>query len=157
MSTHAEHGAKVRYTGEAGYDIDHAIAGKSGLKVGGVYTVDFAAVGRDWTEVYLEEVKGVGFNSVIFEDVPGEEPRLDKDAHGRLFQPEPEAASAEIARLAAELAESEKHFKNASCNCELWHNIAIQQGKECGKLSAELAEANRKLELRSGGGNNGKV
>ena len=105
MTIYAERGAKVRYTGEAGYDIDHAIAGKSGLKVGGVYTVDFTAVGRNSTEVYLEEVKGVGFNSVIFEDVPGEEPRLDKDAHGPPFKPEPQSSL--VTALQSELAEKD--------------------------------------------------
>jgi len=66
MNIHAEHGAKVVFTGNDGYEWQKEKANRF-LKVGKVYEVDFTNVFSYNTDVYL-----VGFdepfNSVHFED-----------------------------------------------------------------------------------------
>lgn len=63
-----KHGAKVRYTGEGGWDADKVHADKY-LTVGEIYTVDIIDIGNWMSEVYLVEVQNIDFNTVMFEEV----------------------------------------------------------------------------------------
>ena len=67
MNIHAKKGTKVVFSNpSAGYDPDQETARKY-LTVGETYTVERTEI-HDWcTYVFLEEVPGVAFNSVIFE------------------------------------------------------------------------------------------
>lgn len=67
MNIYAESGSLVVYTGEGGYDV-HREVGDKYLRVGETYTVDSTDVGCWHTDVYLKEVPGVPFNSVMFDD-----------------------------------------------------------------------------------------
>lgn len=71
MNIYAKKGAKVRYTGEGGYDGDKEQSDKH-LTVGEVYTVENTSVGGWSTSVLLQEVEKERFNSVHFEDVKGQ-------------------------------------------------------------------------------------
>lgn len=65
MRIDAPAGTKVIYTGEGGYD-RHKETGDKYLKRGGEYTVDRTEIENWHTDVYLKEVSGVAFNSVMF-------------------------------------------------------------------------------------------
>lgn len=70
MNIHAKKGSKVvvtEKTKNSGYSIDAERVAKH-LEVGKPYTVDRTDVSGWRTDVYLEEVPGVSFNSVNFED-----------------------------------------------------------------------------------------
>lgn len=68
MNIYAEEGHKVVFSNpNAGLFIHQEMAAKH-LTVGETYTVDYTDVGGWSTDVYLKEVDGVRFNSVLFED-----------------------------------------------------------------------------------------
>jgi len=73
MNIYAEKGHKVVFSNpKAGYAKDQ-VMGDNHLTVGSTYTIEHTEV-LDWsTEVTLREVKGLVFNSVLFEDLKGEE------------------------------------------------------------------------------------
>lgn len=50
------------------------------LKAGNIYTVSHTKVSSSSTTVYLDEIEGVGFNSVHFVDV-NEQPQSDDAKH----------------------------------------------------------------------------
>jgi hypothetical protein len=69
MDIHAKPGTKIKFAfPNAGYEPDQELARKH-LKVGKIYTVAYTSVHRNYTNVYLKEVPGVKFNSVLFNDV----------------------------------------------------------------------------------------
>lgn len=69
MNIYSETGTKIIYSfPENGRDFDQKKAQRY-LKVNGVYTVLKTVVRQSSTEVYLEEVYGVAFNSVNFSNV----------------------------------------------------------------------------------------
>ena len=68
MDIYAKQGTKIKYTGKGGYDSDKEYANKH-LSVNEVYTVCYIDVGGWRTEVYLEELPNLCFNSVHFEEV----------------------------------------------------------------------------------------
>lgn len=74
MNIYSNQGTKVRYTGQHGLDHDRRYANEH-LQQGEVYTVDRTVVHSWSTDVYLQEVPGKCFNSVLFED--------EKDRQGR--------------------------------------------------------------------------
>ncbi len=65
MNIYSKEGAKVVYTGHNGYDADK-IHANGHLEVDGTYTVDHTEVSSWHTDVFLKEVPGVPFNSVMF-------------------------------------------------------------------------------------------
>ena len=68
MNIYSESGAKIIYSfPENGSDWDIAKAEKH-LEVNGIYTVLKTIVRSSSTEVYLEEIYGIAFNSVNFSD-----------------------------------------------------------------------------------------
>ena len=80
MEIFAPKGHKVKLEHpNAGYEYQQETA-REHLKVGEVYTVDHTVVGSCHTTVYLQEVPGVAFNSVLFDDVD-EVDRLDIERH----------------------------------------------------------------------------
>lgn len=68
INVRASPGTKVIFSNpDAGYVIDQENA-REHLKVGKKYTVAYTRV-RSWhTDVFLKEVDGVSFNSVLFEE-----------------------------------------------------------------------------------------
>lgn len=60
-------GAKVRFTGHGGYTHHQEHAAKH-LTVGAIYTIEKTDIGAWHTDVYLREVPGEAFNSVMFAD-----------------------------------------------------------------------------------------
>ena len=67
MNIYAETGDKVVFSNpNAGYNGDQEMC-KKYLEVGKVYTVEFTEVYSCSTDVCLEEVPGISFNSVMFE------------------------------------------------------------------------------------------
>ncbi len=69
MDIYAEPGTKVRFAfPNNGYDF-HKETAKQHLIEGEIYTVKITDVGSFHTDVYLQEVPGVKFNSVMFENV----------------------------------------------------------------------------------------
>jgi len=69
MDIYAEPGTKVRFAyPDNGYDFHKKVAAKH-LTEGEIYTVKITDVGSFHTDVYLNEVPGVAFNSVMFESV----------------------------------------------------------------------------------------
>lgn len=75
MDIYSPPGTRVRFAHPTnGYLIDQETAAKH-LVVGEVYTVDHADVYSSSTTVYLVGYPDVGFNSVMFEEVPDVEPR----------------------------------------------------------------------------------
>ncbi len=69
MDIHTPMGGKVIFRrANAGYPKDQETAEKH-LRLGAVYTVGRTKPGKFHTDVYLEEVPGVAFNSVHFENV----------------------------------------------------------------------------------------
>ena len=67
MNIYAQPGSQVRFLDENGHDYDKAKAHKF-LKKGKVYTVAHTEVGNWHTDVFLVEVPGEPFNSVMFDD-----------------------------------------------------------------------------------------
>lgn len=68
MNIYAKYGDQVVFLHpNNGYSYDERNA-KKHLKVGQVYTVDRTEVGGPHTDVYLQEIPSVAFNSVHFED-----------------------------------------------------------------------------------------
>lgn len=68
MNIYAKNGDKVRFLNRNGRDMERAEAAKI-LKEGGVYTVERTSVGQSCSSVYLQEIPGRGFNTVMFEGV----------------------------------------------------------------------------------------
>ncbi len=68
MNIHAGNGDKVvfKYPNN-GYPFDQETARKH-LKLNAVYTVDRTSIHSCHTDVFLKEVEGVAFNSVLFAD-----------------------------------------------------------------------------------------
>ena len=72
MDIYAKKGDKVKVkTLNAGYKPDIELA-KKHLVIGQVYTVKMTAIHNWKTDVYLQEIPGVHFNSVFFEDCNAE-------------------------------------------------------------------------------------
>ncbi len=69
MNIHAQTGDKVICsTFDAGYPLEQEHA-KKHLVIGQQYTVDYTVI-HDWsTDVYLQELPEIRFNSVFFEDI----------------------------------------------------------------------------------------
>ncbi|MEL1246321.1 hypothetical protein AAEO56_18760 [Flavobacterium sp. DGU11] len=69
MNIYALKGHKVRCSDlDNGYEYQQEIARRH-LVLGEVYTIDKTEVGSSSTKVMLQEVPGVFFNSVFFDDV----------------------------------------------------------------------------------------
>lgn len=69
MDIYAKKGHRVVFSNpESGYQ-HHQNTAKEYLKVGKTYTINKTEVSNYHTDVYLEEVPGVAFNSVLFEDL----------------------------------------------------------------------------------------
>ena len=76
MNIYALKGHKVKLaTINAGYPYDQAKV-QQYLLLNEVYTVEKTIVGNWMTEVYLQEIPGISFNSVFFKDV---EPQSQAD------------------------------------------------------------------------------
>ena len=69
MNIYATPGSRVRFLDENGNDCDKVKALKF-LKRGKVYTVASTDVESWHTDVYLREIPGESFNSVMFADEP---------------------------------------------------------------------------------------
>ena len=68
MNEYASKGAKVVFSHpDNGYP-HHRETARKHLKVGATYTVDRTYVGSLHTDVYLQGVDGIAFNSVHFDD-----------------------------------------------------------------------------------------
>ena len=67
MDIYSKPGTKVIYLGENGYEADRAKANKY-LEVGKEYTVRSIDVGGFMSQVELEEVVGITFNTVMFDE-----------------------------------------------------------------------------------------
>ena len=77
-----KYGSKVKYLNKNGYDSDRSFANKY-LKEGEEYTVRLIEIGMWSSEVYLEEVSGVGgFNTVMFENV---DPLVEKGDYTSMY------------------------------------------------------------------------
>lgn len=61
-------GCKVRYLNANGDDQD-TISANEYIVPGQIYTIDYEIVHRWQTDVYLEEVEGIGFNRVMFKNI----------------------------------------------------------------------------------------
>lgn len=68
MAIDAPAETKVRFTGHGGYDSEQARA-RELLTIGATYTIERTEVGGWRTDVYLKELPGKSFNSVMFEEV----------------------------------------------------------------------------------------
>jgi hypothetical protein len=67
MDIHAKKGTKVIFANpNAGYD-HHQKTAKEHLTVGETYTLDRTEVRAYHTDVFLKEIPGIAFNSVMFE------------------------------------------------------------------------------------------
>lgn len=87
MNIYTEKGVKIVYLGTGGYDSDKEHANKY-LKVGEIYTVISIDV-YDWSsEVCLEEVPNVYFNTVHFEDVKEENTIIEDQLNTNPVSPE---------------------------------------------------------------------
>ncbi len=68
MDIHSRKGTKVVFCNpDSGYEYDQELA-KEYLTVGKTYTVNHTEVYDWYTRVCLEEVPGITFNSVLFDD-----------------------------------------------------------------------------------------
>ena len=68
MDIHSKKGTKVIFNHlTAGYT-HHQIIAKKHLEAGKEYTVDHTEIGNCHTDVYLQEVSNVAFNSVMFDN-----------------------------------------------------------------------------------------
>jgi hypothetical protein len=72
MNIYAKKGDKVRFLNENGREAERAYAAEI-LKEGKAYTIDHTDVYGWHTDVYLQEVPGKSFNSVMFEDAGAKE------------------------------------------------------------------------------------
>lgn len=78
MNIYALQGHKVKcVTQDGGYDYDKQQAMKY-LEIDNMYTVDHTQVDSWSTTVFLQELPGIGFNSVFFEDVSEQDDEDDK-------------------------------------------------------------------------------
>ncbi|GEM_PF-1133563 len=78
MDIHSKEGAKVVFEyPDNGYEYDKERALKL-LRVGGIYTVACTNVYQSSTEVFLKEIKGVSFNSVLFKNLEEKQTENDK-------------------------------------------------------------------------------
>lgn len=68
MDIHAKNGSKVVFYHPANGYTHHQETAAKHLEVGQEYTVDYTDVGGYHTDVFLIEVPGVAFNSVMFDD-----------------------------------------------------------------------------------------
>jgi hypothetical protein len=79
MDIASPRGTKVRFTGYGGYEFEQKLA-RTLLTVDAVYTVERTEIGAWSTDVFLNEVPGKSFNSVMFaarrEPRTGHEQRL---------------------------------------------------------------------------------
>lgn len=71
-------------TFDAGRYDDKEIA-KQYLSVGSIYTIDYTNVYDYCTEVYLQEIPNISFNSVFFEDVKDQSKAKDRQ-HRQYFE-----------------------------------------------------------------------
>ena len=71
MDIYSPPGTRVKYLGFNGHDNDKE-QGDKFLTAGQIYTIKETVVGGWHTDVYLEEVGGQGFNSVMFGAVEDE-------------------------------------------------------------------------------------
>jgi hypothetical protein len=77
MNIFAINGHKVKFTNpEAGYPFDQKM-GKEHLEIGKEYTVDYTEVEDYSTNVVLQEIPKIKFNSVLFSDVVEQGVELD--------------------------------------------------------------------------------
>lgn len=68
MNIYAKGGSKVRFAHPNDGHAHNRELAKKHLEVNKVYTVNYTDV-SDWhTDVYLREIPGIAFNSVLFED-----------------------------------------------------------------------------------------
>ena len=65
---HVDRGKKVVFHGLGGYHCDRIVAYQQ-LNVGHIYTVDKTVVDNWHTDVFLIEVPGISFNSVLFDEI----------------------------------------------------------------------------------------
>ncbi len=78
MNIYALKGHKIKFVNPtSGYQYEQDTA-KAHLIIGKEYTVEQTSVGSWHTEVYIEEVPDVGFNSCLFEDVSNQSVEDDK-------------------------------------------------------------------------------
>lgn len=113
MNIYARRGSKIVFKNvNAGRDYDQEKA-REHLVVGQVYTVEFTEVGGWHTNVYLQEIPNVAFNSVLFEDYNVEHTiRLQGcDAHTMFIM---ELTEEEIACL-KKISEKTKEVSTYSC------------------------------------------
>ena len=78
---------KLIFTCNGGYDYQQEKA-KKYLKVNNTYTLDYCEVGECMSYVYLKEVRGIGFNSVMFDSIDGEdflEPYIEEYDNDRYY------------------------------------------------------------------------
>ena len=68
MDIYSKDGTKVVFTGRGGYGYQQSEA-REHLTVGAIYTVEHTEVHSWSTDVYLYEVPGIRFNSVMFDKV----------------------------------------------------------------------------------------
>lgn len=68
MNINAHYGTKVIFSNpNSGYEYDQELA-KKHLTVGKTYTVNHVDIHSWHTHVYLQEIPGVAFNSVLFDN-----------------------------------------------------------------------------------------
>lgn len=75
MDIYAKPGTKVRYTATGGYDGDRQLATKH-IEEGAVLTVKEIDVGNFMSYVEFEEIPGINFNTVMFEEIKEKKPSL---------------------------------------------------------------------------------
>lgn len=69
MNIYAKNGDKIVFSNpDAGYK-PHQTTAKEHLESGGIYTVEKTLVSNWHTDVYVKELPGIAFNSVLFEDM----------------------------------------------------------------------------------------
>lgn len=68
MDIYAKKGHKVVFANPNSGYVGHQKMARKYLTLGKTYTVEKTAVSPWHTDVYLVEVPGIGFNSVLFED-----------------------------------------------------------------------------------------
>lgn len=80
MNIYAKKGHKVRLTTiNAGQKPEQEVV-KQHLLLNEVYTIDYTNVSNWATQVYLQEVPGIQFNSVFFTDVVAQS-QMDNENH----------------------------------------------------------------------------
>ncbi|MHC1778290.1 MAG: hypothetical protein AB9834_23015 [Lentimicrobium sp.] len=79
MNIFALKGHKVKCINiNTGYEYERELA-RQYLTIGNSYTLDYTNVGGSWTNVYLQEIPDVAFNSVFFTDVEPKSHENDKN------------------------------------------------------------------------------